>query len=292
MPTSLPHRRLGDRTVSAIGLGAMPMSLSDPEAPARAEATVHAALDAGVTLIDTADCYAPSGTGLGHNERLVAAALASWDGDVDQVLVATKGGIRRDGPGWPVDGRPEWIRRAVEGSLQRLGVDRIELYQHHRPDPAVPYEETIGAFADLVASGQVARVGLSNADPAQIRSAHRILGPALVSVQNQFSPAFTSSAPEIEVCAELGLAFLPWSPLGGMRHAAQLGEEYAAFARVATRHDATPQQVALAWELAQDPCVIPIPGASRPESIRASLAALDLVLTPEDLAELGSPLQP
>lgn len=282
---SLPQRRLGDLSVSAIGLGGMPLSVRGPEAAARATATVHAALDAGVTLIDTADCYAPDGTGLGHNERLVAEALASYDGDTTGVLVATKGGIRREGADWPVDGRPEWIRQAVEGSLERLGVERIGLYQHHRPDPAVPYADTIGAFAELVEQGKVARVGLSNADPDQIREAHGILGEALVSVQNRFSPGFRSSRPELELCAELGLAFLPWSPLGGINHAADLGDSDA-FGEVARRHDATPQQVALAWELAQHDCVIPIPGASRPESIVASLAALDLVLDQTDLDEL------
>jgi aryl-alcohol dehydrogenase-like predicted oxidoreductase len=284
---TLAQRSLGNRTVSSIGLGGMPMSVGGEEAAGRARTTIHAALDAGVTLIDTADCYAPDGTGLGHNEQLVADALATWDGDTSAVLVATKGGIRREGGDWPVDGRPEWIREAVEGSLRRLGVEQVALYQHHRPDPAVDYAETIGAFAELVEAGKVARVGLSNADPDQIRTAHGILGDALVSVQNQFSPSFRSSRPELELCAELGLAFLPWSPLGGMSHAADLGQQYAAFAEVARKHDATPQQVALAWELAQAECVIPIPGASRPESIRASLEALDLTLDVFDLEALA-----
>ncbi|WP_110183073.1 aldo/keto reductase [Nocardioides solisilvae] len=285
---SLPQRRLGDLSVSAIGLGAMPLSVRGEEAAARATATIHAALDAGVTLIDTADCYAPDGTGLGHNERLVAEALATWDGDSDAVLVATKGGIRREGADWPVDGRPEWVREAVEGSLQRLGVERIGLYQHHRPDPAVPYADTIGAFAELVVQGKVARVGLSNADPAQIREAHGILGDALVSVQNRFSPSFRSSRPELELCAELGLVFLPWSPLGGISHAGDLGASYADFDAVARKHDASPQQVALAWELAQDDCVVPIPGASRPETILASLEALRLTLDADDVARLDA----
>ncbi|WP_114422424.1 aldo/keto reductase [Nocardioides houyundeii] len=284
---TLAQRSLGNRTVSAIGLGAMPMSTGGEEATSRARATIHAALDAGVTLIDTADCYAPDGTGLGHNERLVADALASWDGDASGVLVATKGGLRREGSDWPVDGRPEWIREAVEGSLERLGVEQIALYQHHRPDPAVDYAETIGAFRDLVDAGKVARVGLSNADPDQIRLANGILGDALVSVQNQFSPSFRSSLPELELCAELGLAFLPWSPLGGISHAGELGRQHAAFAEVARKHDATPQQVALAWELAQAECVVPIPGASRPESIRASVEALQLTLDAFDLEALA-----
>ncbi len=281
-------RRLGDLDVSAIGLGGMPLSrpgrtggLPDRD---QAIATVHAALDLGVTLIDTADCYAPDHTGLGHNEEVVAEALR---GRSEEVAVATKGGIRRDGAEWPIDGRPEWIKEAVRGSLQRLGRERIDLYQHHRPDPEVPYAETIGAFKDLYDEGLVARVGLSNADPDQIREAHAILGDALVSVQNQFSPSFRTSEPELELCTRLGLAFLPWSPLGGMTHAADLGSEYAAFADVAGKHGVSPQQVCLAWMLAKAPNVIPIPGASRPGSVTDSASAVHLVLDAEDLALLG-----
>ena len=284
----MDSRRLGDLDVSAIGLGGMPLSrpgrtgtIPDRD---RAIATVHAALDLGVTLIDTADCYAPDHTGLGHNEELVAEALR---GRSEDVAVATKGGIRRDGAAWPVDGRPEWIKEAVRGSLRRLGREQIDLYQHHRPDPAVPYAETIGAFKELYDDGLVARVGLSNADPDQIRTAHGILGTALVSVQNQYSPSFRSSEPELDLCAELGLAFLPWSPLGGMSHAADLGSAYAAFADVAAQHAVSPQQVCLAWMLARSPAVIPIPGASRPASVTDSAAAVHLRLDAEDLALLG-----
>ncbi|WP_460795576.1 aldo/keto reductase [Nocardioides pacificus] len=277
--------------MSALGLGAMPLSRPgrDGSLPdrARAIATVHAALDAGVTLIDTADCYGPDGhptdQGLGHNEELVAEALR---GRTEDVLVATKAGIRRDGADWPVDGRPEWIRSAVEGSLRRLATDSLGLYQHHRPDPRVPYAESIGAFKELHDAGLVQRVGLSNADPAQIREAQAILGPALVSVQNQFSPAFRSSLPELELCAELGLAFLPWSPLGGMQAAAELGSSYAGFGEVAARHGVSPQQVCLAWMLGLGDHVVPIPGASRPASVTDSLRALGLTLGPEDVALL------
>lgn len=250
---------------------------------ARAVATIHAALDAGVTLIDTADCYAPDGAGLGHNEEVVAAALRGRD---DEVLIATKGGIRRDGADWPIDGRPEWIATALEGSLRRLGVDAIDLYQHHRPDEAVPYAETMGALRDAVLAGKVRRVGISNADSGQIRIAHEVLGAALVSVQNQFSPAFRGSAPEIELCRELGLAFLPWSPLGGMAAAADLGTRFAAFARIADQRGVSPQRVCLAWVLGQGDHVIAIPGASRPESACDSAAAAELVLTAEEHREL------
>src|SRR4051794_33172120 len=247
---SMETRTLGDRTVSAIGLGGMPLSrarFATGELPPRDEAiaTVHAALEAGVTFFDTADCYAPDGPGLGHNEELIAEALRSA-GSPD-VFVATKGGIRRDGAEWPVDGRPEWIREAVQGSLQRLGVESIDLYQHHRPDPSVPYAETIGAFKELYDAGLVQRVGLSNANPDEIREAHGILGDALVAVQNQFSPSFRSSEPELVLCEELGLAFLPWSPMGGMRHAADLADDFRVFAEVGEALGVSPHQVCIAW---------------------------------------------
>jgi aryl-alcohol dehydrogenase-like predicted oxidoreductase len=282
-------RRLGDRTVSAIGLGAMPLSRphhATGQLPDRAQAieTVLAALDVGVTLIDTADSYGPDVDGFGHNEELVAEALRRA-GNPD-VLVATKGGIQRDGAAWPICGRPGYIREAAYGSLSRLGVDAIDLYQHHRPDPDVPYAETIGAFKDLHDEGVVRAVGISNADPAQIREAHEILGGALVAVQNQLSPSFRTSEPELDLCDELGLAFLPWSPLGGMRHAHELAEDFVPFGEVAEAHGVSPHQVAIAWLLAKSPNVVPIPGASRPTSIRDSAAAVHVELTPEQFAAL------
>ncbi|WP_372728829.1 aldo/keto reductase [Nocardioides sp.] len=284
-------RMLGDVPVHPLGLGGMPLSRPgrDGELPPRdrAIATVHAALDGGVTLIDTADCYGPDGHprdgGLGHNEEIVAEALRSRS---EQVLVATKAGIRRDGSAWPVDGRPSWIRRAAEGSLRRLGVEAIDLLQHHRPDPTVPYAETMGAFRELYDAGLVRRVGISNANAEQIVEAQSVLGEALVSVQNQLSPAFRSSLGELELCGRLGLAFLPWSPLGGMTAAAGLGESHAAFAAIAATRGVSPQQVALAWLLALGEHVIPIPGASRPASIQDSLGALELVLDDDELARL------
>jgi aryl-alcohol dehydrogenase-like predicted oxidoreductase len=283
------QRSIGDVRVSAIGLGAMPLSVDPAPDAQRAEATVHAALDAGVTLIDTADAYTTADAGYlpGHNEQIVAGALASYGGDTSSVLVATKGGHTRtpDG-GWHTDGRPEHLRRACEASLQTLGVEAIGLYQHHRPDPDVPYEETVGALLQLLDDGLVLRVGLSNADPDQIRTARGILGDALVSVQNELSPSFRSSLREVEVCDQLGLAFLPWSPLGGAGDVARLGERYPAFGEVGERVGATPQQVALAWLLGLSKRVIPIPGASRPESIRASVEAVALVLSDADRAAL------
>ncbi len=285
----MQQRSIGDRQVSAVGLGAMPFSVDPIPDAERAEATVHAALDAGVTLIDTADAYTTSEVDFmpGHNEQVVAAALASYGGDTSDVLVATKGGSTRAPDGrWSQDGRPEHLRRAAEASLRTLQVEAIGLYQHHRPDPRVPYEETLGGLAELVQAGLVQRIGLSNVDPDQIRTAQRVLGTSLVSVQNQLSPTFRSSLPEVRVCDELGLAFLPWSPLGGMREAAELGDRHSAFASVAAAHGASPQQVAVAWLLGLSDRVVPIPGASRPESIRSSVEAADLVLTDDERAAL------
>ncbi|PAZ10060.1 aldo/keto reductase [Streptomyces sp. SA15] len=281
-------RRIGDIEVSAIGLGAMPMSIEGRPDEARSLATVHAALDAGLTLIDTADAYHMGADEVGHNETLIAKALATHDRGQD-VLVATKGGHLRPGDGsWTLDGSPGHLKEACEASLRRLGVEAIGLYQFHRPDPKVPYAESVGAIRDLLDEGKIRMAGISNADPEQIGQANEILGGRLVAVQNQFSPAFRSSEPELRLCDELGIAFLPWSPLGGISRAGELGSAHAPFARIAAAHGVSPQRVCLAWMLAKSPVVVPIPGASRPETIRDSSAAADLVLTPEEVAELDA----
>jgi aryl-alcohol dehydrogenase-like predicted oxidoreductase len=281
-------RRIGDVEVSAIGLGAMPMSIEGRPDEARSLATIHAALDAGVTLIDTADAYHRDAHDVGHNETLIAKALASHDRGGD-VLVATKGGHLRPGDGsWTLDGSPRHLREACEASLRRLGVEAIGLYQFHRPDPRVPYAESVGAVRDLLDEGKIRMAGISNANPQQIRQAQEILGGRLVSVQNQFSPAFRSSEPELDLCDALGIAFLPWSPLGGISRARELGSSYAPFARVAEGHGVSPQRVCLAWMLAKSSVVVPIPGASRPETILDSLAATDLALTADELAALDA----
>jgi aryl-alcohol dehydrogenase-like predicted oxidoreductase len=280
-------RQIGDIKVSALGLGGMPMSIEGRPDESRSIATIHAALDAGITLIDTADAYHVGADEVGHNESLIARALASYGVGTSDVLVATKGGHLRPGDGrWTLDGSPEHLRQACEASLRRLGVDAIGLYQFHRPDPTVPYEDSIGALRDLLDAGKIRMAGISNANPDQIRTAHRILGGSLASVQNQFSPVFRSSEPELRLCDDLGIAFLPWSPLGGIKNAADLGTTYQPFAQVAHEVDATPHQVALAWLLATSPVVIPIPGSSRPETIRASAAAVDLQLTAEQISRL------
>jgi aryl-alcohol dehydrogenase-like predicted oxidoreductase len=281
------QRRIGDRPVSAIGLGAMPLS-TKTDRPSRedAVAVVHAALDAGVTLVDTADAYARDEAEFGHNESLVAEALAS-SGATD-VLVATKGGHTRQGSDWLLDGSPAYLRRACEASLRRLGVDAIGLYQFHRPDPDTPWEDSMGALRQLADDGLVQMVGISNADVAQIDVARSIVGPALVSVQNQFSPGWRFSADEVAHCAAHGLAFLPWSPFGGVTAAGSLSATAPAFAEVADELGVSVYQVTLAWHLAQSDVVVPIPGASRPASIQDSAAAADLRLTPEQLARLDA----
>ncbi len=264
------------------------MSIEGRPDEARSIATIHAALDAGVTLIDTADAYHLEAGEVGHNEALIAKALRSYGGATDEVLVATKGGHLRPGDGsWTLNGRPEYLKEAAKASAERLGVDAIGLYQFHRPDPEVPYADSVGAIRDLLDEGVIRYAGISNGDPDQIRQANEILGGRLVSVQNQFSPRFRSSLPELELCAELGIAFLPWSPLGGISSAGELGERHGAFQEVAQAHGVSPQQVALAWELSLAPVVIPIPGASRPESIRDSVQALTLRLSDEELDRLS-----
>ncbi|MGZ4606976.1 MAG: aldo/keto reductase [Blastococcus sp.] len=285
----MQQRSIGDITVSAIGLGAMPLSTKeDRPSPEEAEAVVHAALDAGVTLIDTADAYAWDESEFGHNESLVAAALRSYGGDTSGVLVATKGGHTRRGTDWELDGSAGYLRRACEGSLRRLGVEAIGLYQFHRPDPATPWEESMAAMRSLHDDGLVRMVGISNADIAQIDAAREIVGDALVSVQNQFSPGWRSSAGELAHCAEVGLAWLPWSPFGGVSSAGSLGSAAPAFAEVAAELDVSVYRVTLAWHLAQADVVVPIPGASRRESVLDSAAAADLTLSPEQLARLNT----
>jgi aryl-alcohol dehydrogenase-like predicted oxidoreductase len=281
-------RRIGTAHVSAIGLGGMPMSIEGRPDEARSVATIHAALDAGVTFIDTADAYHLHADEVGHNETLIAKALASHPAGGD-VLVATKGGHLRPGDGsWTQDGRPECVKQACEASLKRLGVEAIGLYQFHRPDPRVPFAESVGALAELLDEGKIRMAGISNADPAQIRQAGEILGGRLVSVQNQFSPAFRSSDPELALCDELGIAFLPWSPFGGITRAGDLGSRFAPFAEVAAEHGVSPHQVCLAWMLALSPVVVPIPGASRPQSIQDSVKAAELTLTADQIARLSA----
>jgi aryl-alcohol dehydrogenase-like predicted oxidoreductase len=277
-------RQIAGTDVFPIGLGAMPMSLAGRPPEERSIRTIHAALDAGVNLIDTADAYAFDHTDIGHNERLIAKALR---GRRDGVIVATKGGMTRDGQAWGVDGRPEHLRAACEASLRALETDRIDLYQYHRPDPDVPYAEAIGVFKELQDEGKVRWIGISNANVEQIEEACAIADVA--AVQNQLSLEYTSpiGKGELTLCEEGGIAFLPWSPLGGISSAAEAAGRHDPVSGAAAAHGVSPQQVALAWLLALSPVVIPIPGASRPESIADSVRAVELELTADELEAIG-----
>jgi aryl-alcohol dehydrogenase-like predicted oxidoreductase len=283
---------VGRERVGAIGLGLMTFDQTGAQPREQLAATVRAAVDAGIRLFDTADAYGPGddlgAKAQGENERLIAGLLDEL-GLRAEVLLATKGGhTRTDGGGWALDSSPAHLRAAVDASLERLGVDQIALWQHHRPDPNRDYEDIVQTLKEIHDSGKVRMVGISNANSDQIRLAHSVLGAALVSVQNEFSPAFRSSRPEIDVCEQLGLAFLPWSPLGGLSSAKGLADKHPAFKAVADQHGVSAQRVALAWELAQSECVIPIPGAKRPASITDSAAAADLELSSEELAALDA----
>jgi aryl-alcohol dehydrogenase-like predicted oxidoreductase len=288
----MKQRTLGPFSVSAIGLGAMPLSMNnDNELPDRtsAIATVHAALDAGVTLIDTADIYAPSWDAMGHNEELVAEALASWGGDRSSIVVTTKGGITRtEEKDFGRDGSLSYLRGAVESSLRRLGTDVIDLYQYHRPDRWIVYGEIMQNLKTLHDEGKVRALGISNASIEEIQIAQEVLGDALVSVQNEFSPRHPGSYKELTYCADAGLAFLPWSPLGGTGGGGRsVGERFRVFSEVGEAHGVSPQQVVLAWELALADTVIPIPGARRAASITDSAKAADLELSADEIERLS-----
>ncbi len=294
--TSLPTRRLGDLTVSAIGLGCMPLSdASMVEERERAFATIHAALDAGITLLDTANIYAPAWDAVGHNEGVVAEALRTYSGpaSLDHVVVATKGGITR-GPGesWGRAGDAGSLRAAAEASLAQLGVDVIDVYQHHRHDPNLSYAAQVRALASLKDAGLVRRIGLSNCTAAELQVAlDEVGGPregGIISVQNEWSPRYRDDADVLAMCEQLGICFLPWSPLGGAGQARTVGSAYAEFATVADELGATAQEVVLAWLLATSPVIVPIPGASRPQTVASIVRSLDVSLNADQKARLDA----
>lgn len=273
-------RNLAGVDVFPIGLGGMQLSIAGRPDQAQAIRTIHAALDAGVNLIDTADSYCLDDSETGHNERLIATALR---GRGEDVLVATKGGHTRPGGAWAVDGSPAHLRAACEASLRALGVERIDLYQFHRPDPSVPYVESIGAIKALQDEGKVRWIGISNADVEQIDAARSVA--EIVSVQNQLSLDYTGPLEkgEVRACDERGLAFLPWGPLGGASAAAAAAGSHHPVAEAAAAHGVSAQQVALAWLLSLSPGMIPIPGTRRPETILDSITAADLELSADEL---------
>jgi aryl-alcohol dehydrogenase-like predicted oxidoreductase len=277
-------RRLGTDgpQVGAVGLGGMYMSIAGRPDEAQAIRTIHAALDAGVTLIDTADVYCIDDQDIGHNERLIAKALA---GRSERVTVATKGGLRRPNGAWTRDARPERLFAACEASLKALRVTTIDLYQLHAPDEAVVFGDSVGALARLREEGKVLRVGLSNVTAAQLAEAIRIT--PIASVQNRWNPRHR--APEkdgvLAACTALGIAFLPYSPFGGAHGAKSLGDN-AKLAAAAAQRGMSPHRLVLAWMLAKSPVVIQIPGARREVSTRDSAAAAAVSLTEADVAAI------
>jgi pyridoxine 4-dehydrogenase len=266
-------------SIRRLGYGAMRITgdgvWGPPDDRDGAIAVLRRVVELGVNMIDTADSYGPD-----VSEELIAEALHPYP---DDLLIATKGGLTRTGPGeWPPDGRPEHLREACEGSLRRLRLDAIELYQLHRPDPQVPYTESVGAMKDLQEEGKIRHVGVSNVSLDQLEEAREIV--EVVSVQNQYNLTDRSSEDVLERCEELGLAFIPWFPLA----AGDLAEPGGPVDEIATRHGASPGQVALAWLLAHSPAMLPIPGTSSVEHLEENVAAGEIELSGEEVAELDA----
>jgi aryl-alcohol dehydrogenase-like predicted oxidoreductase len=281
---------LGDTALTRIGLGCMPLSLGRGRERGLAGETIAAALDAGVNLLDTADAYALDESEVGHNERLIRDALIAYRRDGPRPVLATKGGHTRHGTDWDLDGSPAHLRAACEASLRALGTDAIDLYQLHRPDPKVPYAESVGALRDLRDEGKVRHVGLSNANVAQLEEAERIV--PIAAIQNELSPRYTAPLVngEVAACAERGIAFLAWSPLGGIGASDQTTSGVAAIGAIADARGVSPQRVTLAWLLSLSDAIVAIPGSSRPETIRDSVAALDLELEDAERERIGAEL--
>ena len=278
----------GAPAVSAMGLGGMPLSTTGRPPEEQAIRTIHAALDAGVTLLDTANVYCLDDGDIGHNERLIAKALATWRGARDGVIVATKGGMTRPEGRWERNGgRPDQLRRACEASLKALGVERIDLYQYHAPDPSVPFADSVGALADLRAQGKVHWVGLSNVSVAQIDEATKIV--PITTVQNRLSPFFREALDRgvVAHCGARGIGFLAYSPVGGGRLNKKL-PDHPVVRPIAERLGVSPHAVVLAWVLAQGPAVIPIPGGRTPEHVRGAIGAAELRLSREDVAAIDA----
>ncbi len=267
----------GDLTVRRLGFGAMRITgegiWGPPEDPEGARQVLKRTLELGINLIDTADSYGPE-----VSEQLIADALYPYP---DELVIATKGGLRRTGPGeWPVDARPERLKECCEGSLKRLRLERIDVYQLHRPDPDVPYEESMGAMKELQDEGKVRHVGVSNVSVEQLEIARGITD--VVSVQNRYNLEDRDSEDVLQVCERDGLGFIPWFPLatGG------LAEPGGPLDEVAREHDAKPSQVALAWLLGHSPVMLPIPGTSSVEHLEENVEATRLQLSEEELERI------
>ena len=283
----IPRRSLGlgAPPVSAVGFGGMHLSIQDRPTEAQSIRVIHAALDAGVTLIDTADVYCLDNQDIGHNERLVARALEGWQGERDQVIVATKGGVTRPAGRWETDGRPQHLRAACERSLEALGVERIDLYQLHAPDPKVPLTESVGALAELQQEGKIRWVGLSNVSVPQIREAESVA--RVSSVQNRLNPFFREALAEgvVAYCAERGMGFLAYSPTGGGRLNHKL-PAHPVLHPMAARLGVSAHALVLAWLLARSPAVIVIPSARTVEHAQDSTGAAELGLSEADLSAI------
>jgi len=272
----------GAVSVSAVGYGGMHLSIEGRPPEDQALRVIHASLDAGVTLIDTADVYCLSHLDIGHNERLIARALATWKGARENIVVATKGGLERPDGRWTSNGRPDHLFRACDRSLQALGVERLDLYQLHAPDPRVPFQESVGALAELVSRGKVRWVGLSNVSVEDIEIARRIT--AIVSVQNRLNPFFREALEDgvVEYCDREGLGFLAYSPAGGGRLNLKL-PAHPVVKKIAQRRRISAHAVVLAWVLAQGSSVIIIPSARTESHAEDSARAADVELDEEEL---------
>jgi pyridoxine 4-dehydrogenase len=267
----------GDLRVNRLGFGAMRITgegiWGEPENPEEARAVLRRAVELGINLIDTADSYGPE-----VSERLIGETLYPYPEDL---VIATKGGLLRDGPGqWRTDGRPEHLREACEGSLKRLKVDRIDLYQLHRIDSRVPAEESLRALAELREEGKIHHVGLSEVSVEEIQRAQEIV--PIVSVQNRYNLTDRGSEDVLDFCEREGIGFIPWFPLA----TGDLARPGGPLDEIAARHDASPGQVALAWLLWRSPVMLPIPGTSSVEHLEENVAAASLELDEEELAAL------
>lgn len=298
-------RTLGPWQVSAVGLGLMNVSwpgraATDPVVRASSAIPgIHAGLDAGCTFLDSADIYAPAFDAIGHNEVFVKEALDSWSGSADtkaKIVVATKGGITRsEGEVWGRNGSLDYLVRAAEASRERLGVEQIDLWQHHRLDPSVSFESQFENVMEIKNRGIARHIGVSNYDAQQLRRALEIGGtPAeggLISVQNEFSPLYRHELDVLDVCAEAGVAFLPWSPLGGAKKVARLQDDAAgAFRLMADEKGVSVARLVIAWLLHYSPVILPIPGATRVDSITDVLQADALELSADEQRALTASL--
>jgi aryl-alcohol dehydrogenase-like predicted oxidoreductase len=268
----------GDLEVHRLGFGAMRITgdgiWGPPDDHDGAIAVLRRAVELGIDFIDTADSYGPE-----VSEELIAEALHPYP---DGLVIATKGGLERTGPNrWPRNGRPEHLREACEGSLRRLRLDRIDLYQLHSPDSRVPYEESVGALKELQDEGKIRHIGISNVSVEQLETARRLV--EVVTVQNRFGLGDRDSDDVLRRCEELGIGFIPWYPLG----AGDLGRAGERLEDIAAAHDATPFQIALAWLLALSPNVLPIPGTKSVEHLEENVAAAELRLTDDEVAALS-----